>query len=61
MKQYTATEIMKLANISNPRFYRLKQNGDIPPPDDTSRMPHVWNADNPKLLEFLDSRKNKTS
>ncbi|TXI92280.1 MAG: hypothetical protein E6Q33_07375 [Neisseriales bacterium] len=59
MKQYTQSQIMAMANISAPTFWRMRRDGVIPPPDDAKRTPYIWNADNPKLIAFLESRKTK--
>lgn len=58
-KELTAIDIAKLANITITYFRLLKKAGEIPPADDTKRAPHVWYSDNPKLIEFLNSRKPK--
>ena len=54
--ELTASEIAEKSNISIQYFRLLLKDNKIPPADDVGRVPHIWYSDNPKLIEFFESR-----
>ncbi len=51
-QEFTVSDICAACGCSNKTFYEYKNNGRIPPPDDTKRKPFTWQRRT--ILPFIE-------